>query len=112
MRTLISRNDGIGRALCAASLLLLFTSISVLAQTNSWTSSASGNWEDMDWSLGNLPGAGQTILIENHGWKAVSIGPNTALNFPQTMSIDALTVISPGTDTVNTVLLNYAGLQT
>src|SRR5882724_8451751 len=81
------------------------------AQTNSWTSSTSGHWEDSSWSLGVLPGAGQTILVANHGWKAVAIGANTTANFPQTMSIDALTIISPGTDTVNTVLLNYAGLQ-
>lgn len=81
--------------------------------TNSWNSSTSGNWEDaLSWSLDVPPAPGQTILIENHGWKAVAIGPNTALNFPQTLSIDALTVISPGTDTVNTVFLNYAGLQT
>ena len=82
------------------------------AQTNSWTSPTSDNWEDLSWSLGVLPGPGQTIMLENHGWKAVAIGPNTALNFPQTLTIDALAVISPGTDTVNTLLLNYAGFQT
>ena len=99
-----------------ASLAILAAAICFTARaqtTNSWTSPTSGNWEDAaNWSLGIPPGAGQTILIENHGWKAVAIGPNTAENFPQTMSIDALRIISPGTDTVNTVLLNYAGLQT
>jgi len=86
--------------------------LAVEAQTNSWTSPTSGNWEDLTWSLGVRPGPGQTVLLSNHGWKALAIGPNTALNFPQTMTIDALAVISPGTDTVNTVLLNYAGFQT
>jgi len=83
------------------------------AQTNSWTSPTSGNWEDSSsWSLGVPPGSGQTVLVENHGWKAVAITANTAQNFPQTMTIDALRILSPGTDTVNSVLLNYAGLQT
>lgn len=82
------------------------------AQTNSWTSSTSGNWEDANWSLAALPGTNQTIVVTNHGWKAVAIGPNTSLNFPATMSIGPLEVTSPGTDTVNTVMLNYAGFTT
>jgi hypothetical protein len=81
-------------------------------QTNSWSGPGSGNWEDLNWSLGVRPGAGQTIQLTNHGWKAVAIGPATAANFPDTMTIDALSVTSPGTDTVNTVLFNYAGFQT
>ncbi|HWD93377.1 MAG TPA: hypothetical protein VG938_13625 [Verrucomicrobiae bacterium] len=102
----------IGRTLCFVASML-FPSTYVSAQLNSWTNPASGNWENAaSWSLGIAPAAGQTISIANHGWKAVSIGNNTAANFPLTMSIDALTVVSPGTDTVNTVLLNYAGLQT
>jgi hypothetical protein len=81
-------------------------------QTNSWNSSTSGNWEGPGWSLGVRPGPGQTIQLTNHGWKAVAIGPATAANFPDTMTVDALNVTSPGTDTVNTVLFNYAGYQT
>lgn len=93
--------------------LTLFISASAFAQTNSWINQTSGKWEDASsWSLGAPPGAGQSVLVANHGWKAVAIDNNTAANFPQSMSINALTVISPGTDTVNTVLLNYAGLQT
>lgn len=86
--------------------------ISTRAQTNFWTNSTSGNWEDANWSLGVLPGTNQSVVIGNHGWKAVAIGPDTAQNFPQTMIIDSLSLTSPGTDTVNTVLLNYAGFQT
>ncbi|HEX4264364.1 MAG TPA: hypothetical protein VH597_08490 [Verrucomicrobiae bacterium] len=77
---------------------------------NSWTGSASGNWEDASWSLGILPGAGQTILITNANWKAVAIGTNTALNFPQSLTVDSITVSSPA-DTSNTLLLNYAGIN-
>jgi hypothetical protein len=51
-------------------------------------------------------------LLANHGWKAVSIGAATVSSFPDTLVIQSLRVTSPGTDTVNTVLLNYAGLQT
>src|SRR4051812_3725677 len=86
---------------------------SIQAQTNSWINPASGNWEDSaSWSLGAPPGSDQTVLVANHGWKAVAIGANTTANFPQTLSIGSLQITSPGTDTVNTVLMNYAGLQT
>lgn len=102
-----------GRAACFVASITAFISTSVSAQTDSWINPTSGKWEDASsWSLGAPPGAGQTVLVANHGWKAVSIDNSTTANFPQTVSINALTVISPGTDTVNTVLLNYAGLQT
>ena len=102
-----------GRAVCLVASLTVFTSTSVLAQTNSWITSTGGKWEDSaNWSLGAPPGAGQTVYVANHGWKAADIDNNTSANFPQTMSIASLWITSPGTDTVNAVLLNYAGLQT
>lgn len=52
----------------------------VFAQTNSWTNSASGKWEDANWSLGMLPGTNQTILVTNAGLKVLAIGPNTVQN--------------------------------
>jgi hypothetical protein len=105
--------NGLRITRCALVWLgFILTSTCLQGQTNSWTSSTSGNWEDSTWSLGIPPGAGQTVLVTNHGWKAVSIGSATASNFPQTMTIDALSVTSPGTDTVSTVLFNYAGFQT
>ena len=37
----------------------------------------SGSWEEgQEWSLGILPGSGQTVLITNEGWKAVQISFN------------------------------------
>ncbi len=104
-----------GRRVCARltvvlSLVLTFL-VSRAQSINSWKCPTSGNWEDMNWSSGTLPQPTQTILVTNHGWKAVAIGPNTALDFPQTMTIKALYVTSPGTDTVNTVLLNYVGID-
>jgi len=78
------------------------------AQTNSWTNAASGNWEDNNWSLGTLPGTNQNIMRTNAGWKAVSIGPTTVRNFPQSLNIQSLTISSP-TDSANQLLMNYAG---
>ena len=75
---------------------------------NSWTNPVSGAWEEMHWSLGILPAAGQAILITNQGWKAVAIGPATAQHYAQTLSPYSVTVSSP-TNSRNTLLLNYAG---
>ncbi len=80
-------------------------------ETNRWTNSASGNWESSGWSLGILPALNQSIDITNAGWKAVAIGTNAALSFPNSLSIASLTVASP-TNSFNELLMNYAGLQT
>jgi hypothetical protein len=95
--------------------LLLLTGIGSLsssarAQTNSWTSPTSGNWEDLSWSLGILPGANQAIMLTNAGWKAVQISFNTVQNFPQTLNVNSIDISSP-TNTFNTLLLNFAGLD-
>jgi hypothetical protein len=80
-------------------------------QVNSWTNSASSYWEDSHWSLGILPGTNQTVLFTNAGWKALGIGSVTAQQFPQTLTVDSITISSP-TNSFNTLFLNYAGLQT
>jgi hypothetical protein len=81
------------------------------AQVNSWTNPASGNWQNLDWSLGVLPGTNQSVLLTNAGWKALAIGAATAQDYAQTLTVTSLTVASP-TNSFNTLLLNYAGLQT
>lgn len=81
------------------------------AQQNSWTGPTSGNWEDSSWSLGVLPGTNQSILLTNYGWKAVQISANTAQNFPQSLNVNSIDISSP-TNSFNTLLLNYAGLNT
>jgi len=92
----------------ATSLLLTPSSN---AQTNSWTSATSGNWEDTNsWSLGQLPGSGQTILLTNAGFKAVQIRQNTAAKFSQTLAVDSLTISSP-TNSLNTLLMNFVGVD-
>jgi len=81
------------------------------AQLNSWTGAGSGYWENPDWSLGALPGTNQTILFTNAGWKVLEITANTAQNYPQTLSVDSITIASP-TNSFNTLWLNYAGFVT
>jgi hypothetical protein len=78
-------------------------------QSNAWTSSVSGNWEDSSWSLGQLPGMNQSIFITNSGWKAVQLSANTAQNSPQTLTADSITVSSPA-NTENTLFLNHVGV--
>lgn len=92
-------------------ILGLFSNNILHAQVNSWTNPVSGNWEDSKWSLGVLPGSGQDIMLTNAGWKAVAITTNTTESFPQTLTVNSITVSSPQ-DTVNTLFLNYSGLQT
>jgi len=75
---------------------------------NNWTNPASGNWEDLKWSLGILPASSQTIMITNQGWKAVAIGANTTQNFPQSLNVSNI-FLGGYTDSFNVLLLNYAG---
>ena len=80
------------------------------ALVNSWTNQASGYWEDPAWSLGLPPGAGQSILLTNSGWKALAISAATVQNCPQALSIASLAIASP-IDSFNTLLVNQAGLD-
>ena len=93
------------------SAVFCLSTTTVHAQANAWTSPTSGNWQDADWSLGVLPGPGQDILLTNAGWKALAIGPTTAESYPQTLTVNSITVSSP-TNSFNVLLLNYAGYQT
>jgi hypothetical protein len=100
---------------CGVSVVMFAMSVlltpSSNAQPNSWTNPTSGNWEDTSsWSLGQLPGPGQTILVTNAGFKAVEIGANTAAKFPQTLSVESISVSSP-TNSLNTFLMNFVGVD-
>jgi hypothetical protein len=95
------------RAVFAATVLTVFGCSTAQAQVNSWTKPASGYWEEVYWSLGVAPAPDHTIMFTNEGWKALAIGPTT---LPATLQITRLTVSSP-TNSFNTLLLNYAGVQ-
>jgi hypothetical protein len=96
-----------GRILGAA----VFVPLLAAAQTNSWTSTQSGSWETNSWSLGTLPGSGQTVLLTNAGWKAVEITGLTVGSHPETLSVDRIYLSAPP-DSFNELLLNYAGTGT
>jgi len=89
--------------LCASCSPLVADSL-----VNAWTNPVSANWEDPKWSLGVLPGPGQSIMLTNQGWKAVAIGPNTVENLSETLNVDSV-ILGGYTDSFNVLLLNYAG---
>lgn len=99
------------RVLVVWGLIWLCECICADGQQNSWTNPSSGQWEEMNWSLGELPGPGQAVFIENSGWKAVAIGSTTVQNFAQTIRPASITISSP-TNSYNVLLLNYVGFQT
>ncbi len=81
------------------------------AQTNSWTKPTSGLWHEPFWSLGVLPASSQShIMFTNAGWKALSVDSVTARDYRDSLHIPRLTIASP-TNTVNTLMLNYAGFS-
>ena len=77
----------------------------------SWTNPISAPWEEMNWSLGQLPGPGQAVFIETPGWKAVAIGAGTVKNFPQSVRPSSITISAPEYSS-NVLLLNYSGFAT
>ena len=84
-------------------------SSSISGLVNSWTNPASGNWDQAtNWSLGILPNSSQTVVITNSGFKAVAINSSTPINFPGSMSVSNLTILSP-TNSANTLLMNFVG---
>src|SRR5207245_2188077 len=67
---------------------------------------ASATWNNApSWSLGVPPGAGQSVMITNAGFKAVGIFPATP---PGLMTVSNLTVSGPPI-AQNTLLLNFFG---
>src|ERR1044072_7606367 len=90
------------------ALFVLAVSSPCRAQVNSWLKATSGNWDEMQWSLGTLPSAEQTVLITNAGWKAVGIDGGTVGRHPESLTVHSLTISSP-VDSFNTLLLNWPG---
>jgi len=79
--------------------------------TNYWTGTTVGYWEEALWSLGERPSTNHTVVFNNAGDKTLAIGRNTALQFPQTLSIQQLEVDAPA-GSRNRLLLDSAGLET
>ena len=91
--------------------LLLSTGELIPMPRNDWTKPGSGNWEEPYWSLGRLPASDQgLVVLGNPGWKSLAITANTTANYPASLSLNNLVIMSP-TDSFNQLLLNWAGLD-
>src|SRR5687767_14888943 len=96
---------------CPLFAFLVSVATPASAQVNSWTKPTSGFWHEPFWSLGILSDNSQSeIMFTNSGWKALAIDATTAGDFPASLRIQRMTVASP-TNTVNTFMLNHAGVQ-
>lgn len=87
---------------------LLFHGSCCSAQTNSWSSPISGNWQDSTWSLGIPPATSQSVMITNAGSITVGIFSTTAADFPATMTVSNLMISAPY-GSQNTLLLDDFG---
>src|ERR1017187_539817 len=82
------------------------------AQTNSWTYSSGGYWDDFrNWSLGVRPASPQVVLITNAPSKLVTLDNYTSSNYPASLTITSLT-ISAIAGLTNTLFLSNAGTTT
>ena len=90
---------------------IIASTLSLSGQVNSWTKATSGNWEEPFWSLGILPGAGQSVMITNLGSKTVTISSSAAQNFAQSLNVSSVVISSPANSS-NSLRLNSAGFQT
>jgi hypothetical protein len=75
---------------------------------NIWTNPASGNWQDLSWSLGVRPTTNHDVMITNANSKAVGIFPGIPATYASNMVVSNLTIAAPA-GSVNTLLLNYSG---
>jgi hypothetical protein len=96
-----------------AYVLIFFASASVdmtvFAQTNSWTMSASDKWETAaDWSLGLAPINTQSIYVTNSLSKIVTVDSTTAGSYPNTMTVNDLNLWTLD-GSINTLLISNIG---
>lgn len=95
---------------------ILLCAITATAQQfnyiNSWTKPTSGYWEESYWTYG-LPSQPDYahVNFNSPGWKALAIGSSTVRDHPNSLRLSSLVVRSPS-NSFNTFMLNYAGLQT
>src|SRR3954470_3614453 len=101
------------KTLRGLACILLFCTHSAFADSpiNAWIKSGSGDWQEQtSWSLGALPGPGQSIMLTNQGWKAIAIRPSTVQSFPDSLNVSSV-ILGGYTDSFNILLLNYAGYE-
>src|SRR5678815_1700744 len=98
------------RGVLTLVVLLSGWSAPAIAQTNSWISPSSGNWQDPYWSIGMLPGTNQYIFLTNDGSKTLRIGRETAESYSETLRVGPITISAQG-NFINTLLLDSVGLE-
>jgi hypothetical protein len=90
---------------------LISASVASAQWINSWTKPTSGYWEEPHWTFG-VPGPDfNHVSFTNGGWKALAIGAATVRDFPASLLLQSLVVRSPS-NSFNTLMLNYSGLET
>lgn len=93
---------------CSVLWLFLGTSLGIVAQEpNLWTNTASGKWEDPNWSLGILPGDAQTVRVTSPRGVTVEIDDRTTREYGESLLMGHLIVSNS-----NTLFLNHAGRTT
>lgn len=79
------------------AIVLLATSDLLAVETNEWTKSTDGKWEEPFWSLGQLPDSSQSIRIDSTGEKTITLDAATAQQFPGSMTVNQLVVTGKST---------------
>ena len=94
----------------AACICFLCLGGNVSGQTNRWSASGDGFWDDpLNWSLTLSPSTNQLLVsIESPGSKTVTIDRFTAGNNAGTLTVSNLLISAPSGST-NTLFLNNAG---
>src|SRR5262245_1694540 len=87
-----------------AFILMSYLGIVFAQDLNLWTNTASGKWEEPNWSLGILPGNSQIVEIASPVPATVEIDAATVANYESSLSMGHLVVSN-----ANTLLLNHAG---
>jgi hypothetical protein len=89
----------------SVAFILVVTSMSLRAETNSWIKATSGAWEETNsWSLGILPDSSQSVVIPYPpGGRTVTISAVTTQNYSNSLTVNDLTL----DDTV--LVLNDSG---
>ena len=72
--------------------LLLATSTLFAVETNEWTKTTDGKWEEPFWSLGRLPDATQSILLSTDTAQTIKLDAITAQQAADSMTVHQLVV--------------------
>lgn len=97
----------LGRPVAGLAGLLVLSALTTVRADNLWTNVASGVWHDAaNWSSG-IPSVGNShIQITNAASKIITINAATATGFPDSLTINQLTLRAPAPDSNVLALVN------